>query len=119
MSVPDWPVTLTQTLLVDGFEGSSPDLLLRSSMDAGPAKVRRRATAGARPVTGKLLLTAAELSTFKTFYDETLLSGSLRFNWLDPDDGVTAVEMRFTERPSWVSLEPDEFEVSMNLEIMP
>lgn len=119
MSVPDWPATLPQVLLVNGYQEGARDNALRSAMDSGPAKVRRRATAAARPVQGKLVMTAAELEIFKDFYADDLLDGSLRFSWMEPADGVTAVEMRFKEAPSWSAADPGIYEVNVSLEILP
>ena len=42
----DWPATLPQEILAEGYEEGLPDVLVRTKMDAGPDKVRRRATAG-------------------------------------------------------------------------
>ena len=113
-----WPETLPQELLMDGYGGKAPDLLLRSAMEVGPSKVRRRATAGVRPVSGEMYLTAEQLEIFKEFYNDDLLAGSLRFDWTDPDDGTTAVEMRFTEAPSW-SMEEGYYRITLALEILP
>jgi len=115
----DWPSTIPQELSVAGYGEAAPDTTIRSSMDAGPAKVRRRATCAVRPVSGKMVMTAAELDTFREFYDDDILGGSLRFNWVDPLDGTTAVEMRFTAPPSWSAFGQDGWEVSMQLEILP
>jgi hypothetical protein len=114
-----WPVTIPQDLLVDGYGEATPDVAIKSNMDVGPAKVRRRTTAAVRPITGKMVMTLTELGLFKSFYNTDLLGGSLRFDWTDPYDGSTAVEMRFTAPPSWSAIDPDHFEVSMALEILP
>ena len=114
----EWPATLPQNLLIDGFSKSPANLMIRSQMDAGPAKVRRRFTAGVKPIQGEIKLTEAQLDTFKTFFNDTLIGGTLRFDWIDPDDGTTEVEMRFVEPPVWTR-EGDLFVVEMSLEIMP
>lgn len=119
MTIPAWPATLPQNLLVDGFQNSPPDLILRSSMEVGPAKQRRRATAGVRPVQGKIIVNETQLAEFIEFFDDDLLSGSLRFSWVDPLDGATAVEMRFTEVPPWTPVDPGIYEIVMSLEILP
>jgi hypothetical protein len=119
MSIPDWPATLPQNILIPGYGESLPDTNVKASMDVGPAKVRRRATAAVRPVSGQLVLTLAQLGDFKDFYNDDLLNGSLRFAWVDPYDGTTAVEMRFTEVPSWSAQDPDNFVVNVKLEILP
>lgn len=115
----DWPSTIPQQLSVDGYGEAAPDTSIRSAMDAGPAKVRRRASCAVRPVTGKMVMTADELDDFREFYDEDVLGGTLRFNWVDPLDGTTAVEMRFTAPPTWSAFGQDCYEVGMQLEILP
>jgi hypothetical protein len=114
-----WPNTIPQTLNMDGYGEAARDTNIRSAMDAGPAKVRRRASCAVRPVTGKMVMTAAELDDFREFYEEDILDGSLRFDWVDPLDGTTAVEMRFTAPYTIAAFGPDAFEVGMSLEILP
>jgi len=43
---PLWPPSLPQSPLGDSFAEQPPNLIVRSPMDVGPAKVRRRSTAG-------------------------------------------------------------------------
>ena len=113
----DWPETLPQALLIEGYSEAPANTLVRTSMESGPAKVRRRATAAIRPVKGTLVLTAAELAYLKNFYNTTLLGGALRFNWVDPLTEA-AVEMRFTETPTWIA-QDGLYKVSLGLEILP
>lgn len=91
MPIPSWPADLPQNILAQGYKGELPNNLLRTSMDVGPAQIRRRGTVAVEPVTGNILVTPAELATLKTFYETTLLDGSLRFRWRDPlvDDDIT------------------------------
>lgn len=114
-----WPATLPQTLLVEGYEEKLPDVNLRSAMEVGPAKVRRRVTAAVRPVTGQLIMTLAQIDIFKGFYNDDLLGGSLRFEWVDPYYEIAMVEMRFTEVPAFSPTDPGLYKVSMKLEILP
>lgn len=115
----DWPVTLPQILLLNGYAEAPANTALRTTMDAGPAKVRRRFTAGVRPISGQILVTGVQLETLKTFYNITIQSGALRFNWVEPLDGVTSVEMRFTAEPNWVPISGIKLQVSLDLEILP
>jgi len=87
-------------------------------MDAGPAKVRRRFTAGVTPVAGTMIMTAAQLATFETFFNTTLLGGTLRFSWTKPPAHTVACEMRFTEVYTQTKVE-DDYEVSLSLEVLP
>lgn len=119
MSVPSWPTTLPQQLFVNGYRQSFAETTIKSEMDAGPAKVRRRFTAGVEPVSGTMLLTETQLGYLRTFFVDTLLGGSLRFSWTKPPAHTAACEMRFTESPSWTAVEPEVYEVSLSLEILP
>jgi hypothetical protein len=120
MATIDWHTSLPQSLLVDGYRQEPADNLLRSQMDRGPAKVRKDSSAGPRPVSGSILVTAAQLATYKSFHKTTLLDGALRFNWVDPDDGTTAVEMRIV-KSSWAPANKaaTRFIISLELEILP
>ena len=117
MPIPSWPADLPQNILAQGYKGELPNNLLRTSMDVGPAQVRRRGTVAVEPVTGNILCTPTELATLETFYETTLLDGTLRFSWVQPEDGTTAVEMRFTEPPTW-SWVDGYYEVALSLEIL-
>lgn len=117
MPVVSWPSTLPQTILAEGYNQSAANVLLRSQPDVGPAMVRRRASAGVEPVSGKEWMTPAELGYLRTFYDTTLIGGSLRFSWKDPVTEA-AVEFRFTEPPSWIRAGVGFF-VQLGLEILP
>jgi hypothetical protein len=119
MSIPAWPSELPQRLIVSGYNEGLPDVMLRTQMAVGPAKQRRRGTAGPRPVNGHQVHTSAQLTAFKTFFNTTLLGGTLRFSWVDPLDGTTANEMRFVETPSISAISGSLFQVQMKLEVMP
>ena len=118
MAVPSWPGTLPEELFVSGYGQAFPDITIKSNVDAGPAKVRRRFTAGVSPVTGTMIMTAAQLVILDTFFNTTLLGGSLRFSWTKPPAHSVACEMRFTEVPSWTKVEGD-YEVSLSFEVLP
>jgi len=119
MSVPAWPESLPQVLLVAGYSQSPADVIIKSDMDAGPAKVRRRFTAGVKPVSGTMILSAAQLTTFQTFFMDTLLGGSLRFSWTTPPAHTDACEMRFTAIPTWTKIGGSYYEISLSLEVLP
>jgi hypothetical protein len=114
-----WSTSLPQKLLIEGYGESVADVSIKSQMDVGPAKVRRRTSAAIRPVAGKMLMNSTQLSAFKTFYNTDLLGGSLRFSWVDPIFSTSTCEMRFTDPPSWSAIDFNTFEVNMNLEILP
>ncbi|MEY2653820.1 MAG: hypothetical protein RLZZ524_848 [Pseudomonadota bacterium] len=113
-----WPVSLPQALLQSGFGETLPDTALRTEMDAGPAKLRRRTSAAVRPVSGALLLTASQAADLETFYVDTLEGGTLDFTWTDPRT-ESACTFRFTAPPSLAPVSGALWRASISLEQMP
>lgn len=118
MAIPEWPASLPQELLMDGYSQGLPDNLMRVDMDIGPAKTRRRATSAVEPVSGQMLMSAAQVATLGNFYLNTLLGGSLRFSWHRPEDNSVAAEFRFASPPT-TAMRGGYFDVSLSLEILP
>jgi hypothetical protein len=116
--IPQWPTTLPQLLEAAGYARSAADVTLRTAMDAGPAKVRRRFSAGPQPVSGRITLTDAQLATFHAWFRDSLLGGALRFSWTDPDS-QEPVEMRFTGPPTWTARDSNLYHLQLPLEILP
>jgi len=109
-----WPAELPSTLLIDGFSKQPQSSVIRTAMDAGPKKARRRYTARTVKFSGKQIFDAAELAAFEKFYQFTLADGVLRFNFTDPST-LEAAEFRFTADYAAAAVE-GLFEVSMQLE---
>jgi hypothetical protein len=119
----EWPATLPQYLPVSGYQEQPPDTTLRTSMDAGPAKLRRRYTANVRNITATLMLSEAQLRTLDAFYVTDTRGGSLPFDWVHPryagESPSYPVTMRFIKQPSYAAVEPDYYSAQLELEIMP
>jgi hypothetical protein len=113
-----WPVSLQEKLSEQGFGIQHGDTTLRSDMDIGPAKVRRRFTRGIDKLSCSIWLTTSEYSTFRYFYDTTLNGGVNRFEFNHPITG-TLTEFRFADNPKYSSLGGGHFSVSMQWEEMP
>ena len=79
-----WPPTLPQRPQRNGYKSQYPNQLIRSDMDSGPAKVRRRGNA--KPVTLSLtyVLNAEQLAVFKDFVSEAIAEGAVCFDWPHP-----------------------------------
>lgn len=112
-----WPSSLPQEFPEEGFSLTLPDNLLRTTMDVGPAKVRRRTTSNVTKVQGSMLLSTTDLAAFQTFYITTLSYGVTQFTWVHPITGV-ACDMRFTEPPKYSPASGDYVDVQMSLEIL-
>ena len=91
----DWPSTIPQAFQQDSFSEATASAVLRTSMDTGPTKVRRRTTSNPDIWSGRMILTSTELADFKTFYRTTSKYGSERFNFPNQYDLLSTVEARF------------------------
>lgn len=92
--MPDWPTTLPQYLLEDGFFESLQDQTLETQMDTGPAKIRRRSTTANRVIEAQIAMTEAQVAIFETFYLTTCAAGAIAFTWVHPRTRA-AKSMRF------------------------
>ena len=70
--MPDWPSSLPQKFLARGYAEQAPNNVLRTSMDQGPDKRRRRASDAPWVFTGLMRLTGTQLEAWHTFYYDTI-----------------------------------------------
>jgi hypothetical protein len=115
-----WPLTLPQKPKTN-YSESSGVLLLRTPMDAGPAKIRRR---GTRPDTMQVSydLSTTQVATLETFLKDTL-QGTARFGFVHPRTNQT-VEVRVVPQGdgalySTSYIMPELWSVSLQLEVLP
>lgn len=115
-----WPPTLPQYPLLEGYEETAPDIVLRSNNDAGPPKVRRRFTANVGQIACRYNVTRAQLDIFDDFYFGPAGGGSVAFEWMHPWRRVT-VRVRFKEAPRYSSAGNPEtaWMISVALEVLP
>ena len=112
-----WPATLYGFILKEGFQEKPPDNILRTNMDVGPAKVRRRGTAAVREFSVQMFFSKALLATFETFYVTTSKHGSLAFSYKSPRTETT-LDHRFASVPTYAKKDQG-YIVSFQLELMP
>lgn len=86
--MPTWPVSLPE-VRPGGYQETPQNQVLRSEMETGPAKTRRRFTAGTRTIPVQYQLTDAELAVFEAFFDDEIAAGALSFSWPHPRTGQT------------------------------
>jgi len=97
--VPSWPATLPQKQFL-GTTFNPQDNVLRTDMETGPPSRRKRFTAIYTDVDVPLLLTGAQVQTLETFYNTTLESGALEFDWEHPITDAT-VSYSFRSPPTY------------------
>lgn len=116
-----WPITLPQTPLAGSFSESVGFNYIRSPMDAGPAKIRKRSNQ-ASPMSMAFIMNNTQLGYLKTFV-ETTISGVARFYFDHPRTGET-MEVRIVPSSdgalySIVQSAPDYYTVSISMERLP
>lgn len=112
-----WPLTLPPPA-INSLSESPPDNTIRSSMDRGPAKLRRRTTANVRPISFTLKLTPAQVDILDQFYTTDTFSGAEEFDYIHPRTGL-GVKARFTQPPQYMESELTIYEANVSLELLP
>lgn len=103
---------------------TEPKLTERTAMDAGPAKVRRRFTAGVTVHQVELVLTRTQLGVFRDFWTNTIEGGALAFEWREWES-QDPCDFRFITEPVERPLRPrgsgsdDCWTVAFQLEQLP
>jgi hypothetical protein len=112
-----WPSHLPKPA-IGTFREQPPQNSIRSDMDKGPAKVRRRTTANIRAISFTLRLSPAQTEILDTFFVTTTASGSLSFDFEHPRTKQT-VEARFASEPSYQEFGGVKYDCGIQLEILP
>lgn len=123
MSDTTWPPSLTRTPRVSSLGEEAPKVVLRSEVDVGPAKIRRRLTGGTRNFSVEVDLRRSELAVFDSFFNTTTKGGSLSFSWKNPRTG-DAADFRFLDVPKYTPRAPrgdgsEWWVVSFDMEMLP
>jgi len=112
-----WPTSLRDLWLKDGFREVPPKNMLRTGMDIGPAKVRRRTTANVRPFFGQMFLTPALVVVLDDFFVTSTKSGTLTVELKHPRTGAIGT-YRFVTEPQYAPHNRGSI-ASIQLELLP
>jgi hypothetical protein len=116
--MPNWPFTLPQAPIAEGYQESPGETVIRTPMDIGPAKQRRCYTVGIPQLTVTWELEGSEVDTFQTFFENTLEGGALSFEMPHPRTGGS-ISVRFVKPPAWRSVLGTGWQVQTVLEVLP
>lgn len=116
MPNPTWPTGLPAYVLQQGYGEDLQDQVLRTPMDGGAMKARRRFTARFDTIDVRLMMTAAQVVTFETFYYSTLAGGVEPFDWTHPRK-QTAVTMKIASKVKVSPADGDNYVVSFKVEV--
>ena len=110
-----WPSSLPTCILQDGFGQQARPNNIRTKMEAGLDKIRRRYTTPIVDSTPAMVLSFTQYEAMEVFYNTTLQGGTLSFNFTDPADD-TQYEYQFLSPPSYTSYGPLNYLVQMQWE---
>jgi hypothetical protein len=113
--VATWATSLPQLFIQDSFQDTEPALFLRTEMDAGPPKLRRRFTAGHKIISGDMILTAAQKTTLRTFFQTY---GATQNTFPDPDEG-SDLTVVFMAEPTYTPYGGSYWKVSLQFAVLP
>ncbi len=119
-----WPASLPQKPLIAGYGRSGKSVLIRSPMDSGPAKVRKRTNAGVQPLSLSFRMTTAQLEDFEEWFSGDLGEGAFSFTLPNPEASSGTITVRMTGgagAPPYDILPsvPGHWSVSFTAEVMP
>lgn len=112
-----WPVGVPSEFEISGYQEPFTDSSIKSSMDAGPPKRRRRFSAMTREMSGNIIMTGSEVTDLETFYYDTIKQVG-EFTFLHPRKGTT-INVVFNGAPSVNAIGPDLFQVGIKFEVQP
>lgn len=115
-----WPSDVPQKPLVDGYQENEENNVIRTQMDQGPDKVRRRTTDNVQNYQMVFRMDDTEKSNWQDWYENTVKHGSLKFDFDDPTDGNT-YEWRLVipPEPQWSSQGGNIFDLRIQMEKLP
>lgn len=112
-----WPAAFPPPA-INTLNESPPNNVLRTGMDKGPPKTRRRTTANIRPLSFTLKLSEALVEVMDDFFVNDTFSGSIPFDYTHPRTGQPCTAMFATE-PQYGEMEGVLYNVQVQLEIQP
>ncbi len=113
-----YPSSLPQAPQFQGYQEQLQENLVRNTTGVGPPKTRPRSTAPRKAITWIMTLTPAQKTTLSTFFETTLVFGSLEFQHQLPDDPATQAIYKFSTPPQFSARGPNLWTVSMSLMIV-
>lgn len=113
-----WPSTLPQYVLEQGYGEEKQDQALRTPMEGGATKTRRRFTARFDGLSVRLMMDSEQVDLFEQFYEMLLKGGTLPFDWVHPRKG-NAVTLQIIGKVAISPAGGDNYVVSFKVEIKP
>lgn len=113
----DFPTTLPAPLL-SGYSGEADKAFIRTDMDAGPARQRKRFTTTPYHIDISWRFKSAEMVIFREFHKTDINRGTDWFNMtLDIGDGFATYVVRFTKSCRDDRISNNTWQVSSSIEV--
>ena len=115
--MPTWPAGVSFIAHPDTFRESGPlGNVIRTPMEHGPVKSRRRFTAAPRAVTGQTdIMTNAMIDIFEVWFRDLIADGALSFTAVNPRTNLSKT-YRFTDKYDVIFINDDKSRLSLKLE---
>lgn len=119
-----WPATLPLYPLTRGYEETSPTLTIRTQMETGPPKVRKRFTSGITQIKCLFILIGSQTQQLDQFYTGPAAGGAEPYEWVHPRTRQT-INVRFLSPPMYRSVEALQpfqhwyWEAEISVEVLP
>jgi len=107
-----WPAPLQQCLNQSGWQYNAEDTNVRTNVETGPKKVRRRYTRPDHLMQGIIWVHRDLYTLLDDLYTLTLQNGTLAFNFAHPITGVNSI-WRFEETIKYSPLGGEQFQAKM------
>jgi hypothetical protein len=117
MPTPIWPSTLQQRVNKDTFSYKKGSTVIKSDVDIGPSKIRRRFTRAVDLISCSIWLTIPQYTIFENFYNIEVAGGATSFFFNHPITGVQLL-VRFTTEPDYRPVGGVDFAVAFTLEVI-
>ena len=114
-----WPVSLPQSLQGGGDYQETPEnTVIRSTMETGIIKLRRRQTRSHSKMRGSMMLNGSQAGAMITFFQDTIKGGALPFTGSLGRSGLLQT-YQFVEEPTISHIGGDTYMASLNLLVLP
>lgn len=90
-----WPSSVPECFEKNSYNYRPQNALIRTDMDTGPPKVRRRFTAITKDHSGTIIMDTTEKESFETWFYTTAGFGSEEFTITNPQDDADTITCRF------------------------
>lgn len=114
----EWPLSLPDWLRREGHSETEGDTVLRTQMEYGQDKVRKRFTKGIDSISSNMLLSKEQKPIFKEFFRTSLGGGALKFKFKDPYTQLDVV-YRFSDMPVYTEIGGGWVNVTFNVQVIP